>query len=106
VEKVINRVGKNGTKWYKVENFVLFLLSTNRSLFMITFIGDYTCKLDEKGRESLPMALIRQMGHAVQERFVIKKDIFEKCLLLYPMDEWEKQTVARQQYQSLQSRAQ
>jgi len=58
---------------------------------MITFIGDYTCKLDEKGRVSLPMAFIRQMGHAVQERFVIKKDIFEKCLVLYPMDEWEKQ---------------
>ena len=92
VEKVINKVGKNGEKWYKVGTFVLFLLFTNRGLSMITFIGDYTCRLDDKGRVSLPMAFIRQMGHGMQERFVIKKDIFEKCLVLYPMDEWERQT--------------
>jgi len=79
VEKVINKVGKNGEKWYKVGIFVLFLLFTNRGLFMITFIGDYTCRLDDKGRVSLPMAFIRQMGHGIQERFVIKRDIFEKC---------------------------
>jgi MraZ protein len=58
---------------------------------MITFIGDYTCRLDEKGRVLLPAAFIRQMAHGMQERFVIKKDIFEKCLVLYPMDEWERQ---------------
>jgi MraZ protein len=90
-EKVINNVGKNGEKWYKVGNFVLFLHSTNRGLFMITFIGDYTCKLDDKGRVLLPAAFIKQMAHGMQERFVLKKDIFEKCLVLYPMDEWERQ---------------
>jgi MraZ protein len=92
MKKVINKVGKNGEKWYKVGNFVLLLLPTNRGLSMITFIGDYICKPDDKGRVSLPMAFIRQMGHGIQERFVIKKDIFEKCLVLYPMDEWERQT--------------
>jgi len=59
---------------------------------MITFIGDYACKLDDKGRVLLPVAFIRQMAGAMQERFVIKKDIFEKCLVMYPMDEWERQT--------------
>ncbi|MBN2274050.1 MAG: hypothetical protein JXR41_01970 [Bacteroidales bacterium] len=92
MEKVINNVGKNGEKWYKVGIFVLPLLSTKSGLFMINFIGDYPCKPDDKGRVSLPMAYIRQMGQAMQERFVIKKDLFEKCLVLYPMDEWERQT--------------
>ncbi len=58
---------------------------------MITFIGDYTCKLDDKGRVLLPSAFIRQMAHGKQDRFVLKKDIFEKCLVMYPMDEWERQ---------------
>jgi MraZ protein len=31
------------------------------------------------------------MAHGMQERFVIKKDIFEECLVLFPMDEWERQ---------------
>ncbi|MBN2481737.1 MAG: protein mraZ [Bacteroidales bacterium] len=65
---------------------------------MITFIGDYTCRLDNKGRVLLPAAFIKQMAQVpvagkggLQERFVIKKDIFETCLLLFPMDEWQRQ---------------
>jgi MraZ protein len=57
----------------------------------ITFIGDYTCKLDDKGRVLLPAAFIKQMASSMQERFVLKKDIFESCLVLYPMNEWERQ---------------
>lgn len=58
---------------------------------MITFIGDYPCKLDEKGRVLLPAAFLKQMANAKQEKFILKKDIFETCLVLYPMNEWEKQ---------------
>ena len=59
---------------------------------MITFIGEYTCKLDAKGRVILPSAFKKQMTGSDPERFVIKKDIFEKCLILYPYQEWERQT--------------
>ncbi len=58
---------------------------------MITFIGDYSCRLDDKGRVLLPAAFIKQMASSKQERFVLKKDIFESCLVLYPMNEWERQ---------------
>lgn len=58
---------------------------------MITYIGDYTCKLDAKGRVILPAAFKKQMKGSDQERFVVKKDIFESCLLLYPIQEWERQ---------------
>ncbi|MCK4663698.1 MAG: division/cell wall cluster transcriptional repressor MraZ [Bacteroidales bacterium] len=58
---------------------------------MTTFIGDYPCKVDVKGRILLPSAFKRQMGTVSQDRFVVKKDLFENCLVLYPIDEWEKQ---------------
>jgi len=58
---------------------------------MATFIGDYTCKVDEKGRITLPSAFKKQMDPASGDRFVVKKDIFEKCLVLYPFEEWERQ---------------
>jgi len=58
---------------------------------MITFIGDYTCKLDSKGRVALPAAFKRQMQQGIEEGFVLKRDVFDKCLILYPMKEWERQ---------------
>ncbi|MBN1596738.1 MAG: division/cell wall cluster transcriptional repressor MraZ [Bacteroidales bacterium] len=58
---------------------------------MITFIGDYTCKLDAKGRVILPAAFKKQMSGSTQDKFVVKKDIFEDCLVLYPIEEWERQ---------------
>lgn len=58
---------------------------------MTIFIGDYTCKVDAKGRVMLPSAFKKQMPSAAQDKFVVKKDIYEKCLVLYPMDEWERQ---------------
>lgn len=64
---------------------------------MIIFIGDYTCKVDVKGRVLLPSAFKKQMPAAAQDKFVIKKDIYEKCLVLYPMDEWERQNQLIQQ---------
>jgi MraZ protein len=58
---------------------------------MITYIGDYNCKVDAKGRVSLPSAFKRQMQQGVQEGFVLKRDVFDNCLILYPMKEWERQ---------------
>jgi MraZ protein len=58
---------------------------------MTTFIGEYSCKLDVKGRLMLPVAFKKQNSGSIQDRYIIKKDIFENCLVLYPMDEWERQ---------------
>ncbi|OFY19987.1 MAG: hypothetical protein A2W98_13470 [Bacteroidetes bacterium GWF2_33_38] len=58
---------------------------------MTTFIGDYICKIDVKNRLVLPSAFKKQLDAGAQDRFVVKKDIFENCLVLYPMDEWTRQ---------------
>ncbi|MDY6800827.1 MAG: division/cell wall cluster transcriptional repressor MraZ [Bacteroidota bacterium] len=58
---------------------------------MTTFIGDYNCRVDEKGRVTFPSSLKKQVDAASQNRFVVKKDIFEQCLVLYPIEEWERQ---------------
>jgi MraZ protein len=58
---------------------------------MATFIGDYPCKVDAKGRIILPMAFKKQMPHAAQDHFVVRKDIFENCLVLYALDDWNRQ---------------
>lgn len=69
-----------------------FVISLHPKLIDVTtFIGDYNCKVDTKGRILFPSVLKKQMQPAFQERFVVKKDIFEKCLILYPIEEWERQ---------------
>jgi MraZ protein len=58
---------------------------------MATFIGDYSCKVDVKGRIILPMAFKKQMPSAAADRFVVRRGIFDKCLVLYSMEEWNKE---------------
>lgn len=58
---------------------------------MTTFIGDFTCKIDAKGRISFPSAFKKQIDASVKDSFVLKKDIFEKCLILYTTEEWQRQ---------------
>ena len=73
----------------KVGKYFLFLWA--KSLSMSTFIGDYNCKVDAKGRILFPASFKKQMPPASQEKFVVKKEIFEPCLILYPIAEWERQ---------------
>lgn len=58
---------------------------------MISFIGDYNGKVDAKGRVTLPSAFKKQMQEGFAGGFVLKRDIFDQCLILYPMQEWERQ---------------
>ncbi len=58
---------------------------------MATFIGDYACKVDVKGRIILPSAFKKQMPADAQDHFVVRKDIFEKCLVLYSIEDWNRQ---------------
>ena len=55
---------------------------------MNTIVGTYECKVDSKGRLMLPNPLKKQLSEALQEGFVLKRSVFQNCLELYPMKEW------------------
>ena len=55
---------------------------------MLNLIGVHECKMDAKGRISLPAALKKQLVPAMDDAFVLKRSVFNKCLELYPMQEW------------------
>lgn len=58
---------------------------------MATFIGDYSCKIDAKGRLIFPSAFKKQMKASSLDHFVVRRDIFEQCLVLYTSEDWEEQ---------------
>ena len=61
---------------------------------MIKFIGEYTAKIDDKGRLVLPSAFKSAMSidGSQDMRLVIKKDIYEKCLDIYTYEEWTRES--------------
>lgn len=58
---------------------------------MATFIGDYPCRLDAKGRVMLPSAFRKLLIGASEGHCVLRINLYEKCLDLYPLSEWERQ---------------
>jgi len=54
-----------------------------------TLIGTYECKVDAKGRLMLPVAFKKQLASVTEKGFVLKRAVFQPCLELYPMQEWE-----------------
>ena len=58
---------------------------------MQKLLGEYECKLDEKGRMRLPSGLISQLGERETYAFVINRG-FEKCLMLYTEEVWDQIT--------------
>ncbi|MGM5630502.1 division/cell wall cluster transcriptional repressor MraZ [Apibacter raozihei] len=55
---------------------------------MVNFIGTYECTLDSKGRMLLPSGLKKQIDSLLHEGFVLKRSVFQPCLELHPMCEW------------------
>tara|TARA_B100000085_G_C18282313_1_gene406735 strand:+ start:198 stop:650 length:453 start_codon:yes stop_codon:yes gene_type:complete len=48
----------------------------------------YECKIDAKGRLMLPAGLKKQLAAEIQEGFVLKRSVFNSCLELHTMNEW------------------
>ncbi|WP_408045310.1 division/cell wall cluster transcriptional repressor MraZ [Tenacibaculum litopenaei] len=56
---------------------------------MISLIGTYECKMDAKGRLMMPAAFKKQLAPVLQEGFVVKRSVFQRCLEVYPKQEWD-----------------
>jgi MraZ protein len=52
------------------------------------FIGTVDAKVDQKGRVFLPALFRRMLQNAEGERLILRKDIFEDCLVVYPEGVW------------------
>jgi MraZ protein len=57
---------------------------------MLNLLGEYTCKIDAKGRLMFPARLRKQLDTVLHHGLVVNRDIFEGCLVVYPQPEWDK----------------
>ena len=55
------------------------------------FIGNIEAKTDNKGRVFLPACFRRILQNGGSDKLMLRKDVYQDCLVLYPMSNWEKQ---------------
>jgi MraZ protein len=55
---------------------------------VLNLIGTYECKSDAKGRLMFSSAFKKQLSSVLQDGFVVKRAVFQPCLELYPINEW------------------
>lgn len=58
---------------------------------MNQFLGNFEAKADAKGRIFVPAVFRKLLQLQGEEWFVLRKDIFQDCLVLYPGSVWEKE---------------
>ncbi len=70
-------------------NFSIYLTNySSKKAKVVNLIGTYECKADAKGRLMIPVAFKKQLSPVLQDGFVLKRAVFQPCLELYPMEEW------------------
>ena len=52
------------------------------------FLGNIEAKADTKGRAFLPAVFRKVLQASGEECLVLRKDVFQKCLVLYPESVW------------------
>ena len=55
------------------------------------FLGNIEVKTDTKGRAFLPATFRKILQAGGEERLVLRKDVFQPCLVLYPESVWNTQ---------------
>lgn len=57
---------------------------------MIRFLGNIEAKTDSKGRVFIPASFRKQLQAATEDKLILRKDVFQDCLVLYPESVWFK----------------
>ena len=58
---------------------------------MIRFLGNIEARADAKGRVFIPATFRKQLQIASEERLIMRKDVFQDCLTLYPESVWNEE---------------
>ena len=52
------------------------------------FLGNIEAKVDAKGRVFIPASFRKILAEGGEERLVLRKDVYQDCLVLYPESVW------------------
>lgn len=62
-----------------------------KQVYTMRFLGNIEAKTDAKGRAFLPSVFRKVLQASGEEALVLRKDVFQDCLVLYPESVWNEQ---------------
>lgn len=74
-----------------------FVAKSHLSNVRMRFLGNIEAKTDAKGRVFLPAVFRKVLQASGSEKLVLRKDVFQPCLVLYPESVWNEQMDALRQ---------
>ena len=77
--------------WGKITIFALELRKREKGM---RFLGNIEAKTDQKGRVFLPSVFRKELQASGEERLIVRKDVHQKCLVLYPESAWDRRMEA------------
>ena len=80
-------MGNCGGMWGKMINFAP---KSHYNMERMRFLGNIEAKIDAKGRVFLPATFRKVLQAAGEEVLVMRKDVHQKCLVLYPESTWNR----------------
>jgi MraZ protein len=63
-------------------------------MMTVRFIGNIDAKADVKGRVFIPAAFRKILQTETDTRLILRKDIYQDCLVLFPASAWENELTA------------
>jgi len=79
-------------KWGKVDYFTYLYAQITFSVeIMMQFLGNIEARIDAKARVFVPASFRKLLQASGQNELVLRKDIFQNCLVLYPLVIWEEE---------------
>ena len=58
------------------------------------FTGNIDAKVDEKGRVFVPSSFRKILQREDEQGLILRRDVFQRCLVLYPQSVWDAQVDA------------
>lgn len=71
--------------------FCTFTVENKQFISVDNFIGNIDAKVDVKGRVFIPADFRKILQSSGDARLILRKDIYEDCLVLYPAPVWEEE---------------
>jgi len=83
----LKKVGNCGGLWRKMRNFAP---KSHYNYVRMRFLGNIEAKTDAKGRVFLPATFRKVLQVAGEDVLVMRKDVHQQCLVLYPESTWNR----------------
>lgn len=64
-------------------------MSLIQYIAIMQFLGNIEAKIDAKARVFVPAVFRKILQSSAQDVLILRKDIFQNCLVLYPLQVWE-----------------